>query len=112
MSAGLTGLVVSACVAGAVLVWVVAETVLGAGVDRLRERPSFSVRWQRRPGLRTAGLALLGLGAGAGVLGAAALTGDAAHRGEGLDLVGAATALVLVGVSLLATWWRLAGRHR
>jgi len=112
MSAGLTGVVVAVVVAVGVLVWLVAETALGRGADRSRARPPVAERWQRRTGLRSAALVVLGLGAGAGVLGAAALVGGATNRGAGLDLVGLAMALVLVGVSLLATWWRLAGRRR
>ncbi|WP_341229829.1 hypothetical protein [Nocardioides salarius] len=112
MSAGVTGLVVAVVVAAGVLVWLGAETALGRGADRSRPRPPVAERWRRRPGLRSAALVLLGLGVGAGVLGAAALAGGATDRGTGLDLVGLATALVLGGVSLLATWWRLAGRRR
>jgi hypothetical protein len=112
MSAGLTGLVVAVVVAAGVLLWLVAENALGRGADRARERPPFAERWRRRTALRSAALVLLGLGTGAGVLGAAALAGSSTNRGAGLDLVGLAIALALVGVSLLATWWRLAGRRR
>ncbi len=112
MSAGVTGLVVAAVVALGVLGWLAAETVLGRGADRAQPRPSFGERWQRRTPLRTAALVLLGLGVGAGALGAAALAADGANRGGGLDLVGLALTLLLLGVSLLATWWRLAGRRR
>lgn len=112
MSAGLTGLLVAAAVALAVLGWLVAESALGRGADRAQARPTPGERWQRRTPLRTAGLVSLGLGVGAGALGAAALASDGADRGGGLDLVGLAVALVLVGLSLLATWWRLAGRRR
>ncbi len=112
MSAGLTGLVVAVVVAVGVLLWLAAETALGRGADRSQARPPLAERWQRRTGLRSAALVLLGLGVGAGVLGAAALVGGGTNRGAGIDLVGLAMALVLVGVSLLATWWRLGGRRR